>query len=63
MAAAVVIEDMRSVDPVGYIRAVGLRPEDSCGEKIGKWCYGPEDSLGFCPDFDNSAIYFAWRKR
>jgi len=22
-----------------------------------------EDSLGFCPDFDNSAIYFTWAKR
>jgi hypothetical protein len=26
-----VVEDMRSVDPLGYIRAVGLRPEDSYG--------------------------------
>lgn len=47
MAAAVAIEDMRSVDPVAYIRATGLRPEAS---------------YGFCPDFDNGAIYFAWRK-
>src|SRR5215211_7198693 len=31
MAAARVVEDMRAVDPVGYIRAVGLRPEDSYG--------------------------------
>ena len=26
-----VVEDMRAVDPVGYITAVGLRPEDSFG--------------------------------
>ena len=32
-------------------------------EKIGKWGYEPEDSFGFCPSFENSAIYFAWRKR
>ena len=31
MATAPVVEDMRGVDPVGYIRAVGLRPEDSYG--------------------------------
>jgi hypothetical protein len=35
---------------------------DALREKIGKWGYEPEDSLGFCPDFDNSGIYFAWRK-
>ena len=29
--AAVAIEDMRSVEPVAYIRATGLRPEDSYG--------------------------------
>ena len=31
MAATAIVEDMRAVDPVGYIRAVGLRPEDSYG--------------------------------
>ena len=31
MATAIAIEDMRSADPVAYIRAVGLRPEDSYG--------------------------------
>ncbi len=29
--AGAVVEDMRAVDPVGYITAVGLRPEDSFG--------------------------------
>jgi hypothetical protein len=91
MAKATAIEDMRNVDPVAYIRATGLRPEDSYGflpevekdrwprekvvmrkqgsdlgdalrKKIGVWGYEPEDSFGFCPDFDNSAIYFAFRR-
>ena len=31
MAKATAVEDMRSVDPVAYIRATGLRPEDSYG--------------------------------
>jgi hypothetical protein len=31
MPTTVAIEDMRSVDPLAYIRAVGLRPEDSYG--------------------------------
>jgi hypothetical protein len=31
MAGAIAIEDMRSVDPIAYIRAVGLQPEDSYG--------------------------------
>lgn len=48
MAKAAAVEDMRKVDPVAYVRATGLRPEDP---------------FGFCPDFDNSGIYFAWRKR
>ena len=48
MPTAVAIEDMRSVEPIAYIRAVGLRPEDSCG---------------FCPDFENGSIYFGWRTR
>jgi hypothetical protein len=36
---------------------------DALREKIGKWGYEPEDSYGFCPDYDGGAIYFAWRKR
>ena len=44
------------------MRKQGSDLGDALREKIGKWDYGPEDSLGFCPDFDNSAIYFAWRK-
>jgi hypothetical protein len=31
VATAVVVEDMRSVEPAAYIRATGLRPEDSYG--------------------------------
>ncbi len=45
------------------MRKQGSDLGDALREKIGKWGYEPEDSLGFCPDFDNSAIYFAWRKR
>jgi hypothetical protein len=48
MAAAIAIEDMRSVAPVTCIGAPGLRPEDS---------------FGIGPSFEHSAIYFAWRKR
>jgi hypothetical protein len=35
---------------------------DSLREKISKWGYGPEDSYGFCPNFEQSSIYFGWRK-
>ncbi len=45
------------------MREQGSDLGDSLREKIGKWGYEPEDSFGFCPDFDNSGIYFAWRKR
>jgi hypothetical protein len=44
------------------MRKQGTDLGDALREKISKWGYEPEDSLGFCPDFDNSAIYFAWRK-
>ena len=44
------------------MRKQGTDLGDDLRKKIGKWGYEPEDSLGFCPDFDNSAIYFAWRK-
>jgi hypothetical protein len=36
---------------------------DALREKIGKWGYEPEDSYGFCPNYDGGAIYFAWRPR
>ena len=45
------------------MRKKGTDLGDALREKISKWGYEPEDSLGFCPDFDNSAIYFAWAKR
>lgn len=44
------------------MRKQGSDLGDALREKIGKWGYEPEDSYGFCPDFDNGAIYFAWRK-
>ncbi len=36
---------------------------DDLREKIGAWGYEPEDSFGFCPDFGDGKIYFAWRTR
>ena len=44
------------------VRKKGSDLGDALREKLGKWGYEPEDSYGFCPDFDHSAIYFAWRK-
>lgn len=43
------------------MRKQGSDLGDALREKIGKWGYEPEASYGFCPDFDNSAIYFGWR--
>ena len=46
-----IVEDMRSVEPLEYIRAVGLQPED---------CYG------FLPlDLDDEAVsyFFLYRDR
>ncbi len=45
------------------VREQGSDLADSLREKIAKWGYEPEDSLGLCPDFDNGSIYFAWRGR
>ncbi len=45
------------------IRQGGADLGESLREKIAKWGYEPEDSLGFCPNFPNGSIYFAWRKR
>ena len=45
------------------MRKKGTDLGDALREKISKWGYEPEDSFGFAPDFDNSAIYFAWAKR
>jgi hypothetical protein len=45
------------------MRKTGSDLADVLREKIGGWGYRPEDALGLCPDFDNSAIYFAWRIR
>jgi hypothetical protein len=44
------------------MRKRGTELGDALREKIGGWSYRPEDSFGFCPDFDNGSIYFAWRK-
>ena len=44
------------------MRKKGSDLADELREKIGKWSYEPEDSLCFCPDFDNGSIYFAWRR-
>ena len=44
------------------VRKRGPELGDALRKKIGGWGYRPEDSFGFCPDYDNGAIYFAWRK-
>ena len=44
------------------MRKKGSDLADELREKIGKWGYEPEDSLGFCPNFPGGSIYFAWRK-
>src|SRR3954454_6889912 len=31
MTSGAIVQDMRAVDPIAYIRATGLRPEDSYG--------------------------------
>jgi hypothetical protein len=31
-------------------------------EKISKFGYEPEDSFGFCPNFEGNRIYFGWRE-
>jgi hypothetical protein len=36
---------------------------DALSEKIAGWGYAPEDSFGFCPDFNSNSIFFAWRRR
>ena len=44
------------------VRKRGAELGDALRQKIGEWGYRPEDSFGFCPDYDNGAIYFAWRR-
>jgi hypothetical protein len=45
------------------MRKKGADLGNALSEKIGGWGYQPEDSFGFCPDFNSNSIYFAWRKR
>ena len=44
------------------MRKKGPELGEALSEKIGGWGYAPEDSLGFCPDFNSNSIYFAWRR-
>ena len=45
------------------IRKKGADLGDALSDKIAGWGYAPEDSFGFCPDFNSNSIYFAWRRR
>jgi len=45
------------------MRETGTDLGESLREKIEGWGYGPEDSLGFCPNYPNRRIYFAWRRQ
>ncbi len=45
------------------MRKRGPELGDALRAKIGDWGFAPEDSFGFCPDYGNGSIYFAWRQR
>jgi hypothetical protein len=45
------------------MRETGDELAGSLTEKIERWGYSPEDSFGFCPDYANRSIYFAWQRR
>jgi hypothetical protein len=44
------------------LKQTGPELADSLREKLSGWGFAPEDSYGFCPNFEHSKIYFAWRK-
>jgi hypothetical protein len=44
------------------VKEKGPELGESLREKISKFGYEPEDSFGFCPNFEGNRIYFAWRK-
>lgn len=45
------------------MRKKGPELSDALSDKIGRWGYAPEDSFGFCPDFNSNSIFFSWRRR
>jgi hypothetical protein len=45
------------------VKETGPELAENIEEKISKFGYEPEDSFGFCPNFDHNRIYFGWRKR
>jgi hypothetical protein len=45
------------------MRKKGTELGDALSDRIGGWGYAPEDSFGFCPDFNSNSIFFAWRQR
>ena len=61
--AGVEVEKKRWPREKMVMRKQGTDLGEDLRDKIGKWGYEPEDSFGFCPDFENARIYFAWRKR
>lgn len=56
------VPDM-SADPEVVQARAAADMADALREKIGRWSYEPEDSFGFCPDFNQNSLYFAWRSR
>jgi hypothetical protein len=45
------------------MRKKGAELGEALSDKVGGWGYAPEDSLGFCPDFNSNTIFFASRSR
>jgi len=45
------------------MREKGSDLGDGLRDKVARWGYEPEDSLGFCPDPNANRSIFAWRKR
>jgi hypothetical protein len=45
------------------MKETGPELAENIKEKISKFGYEPEDSFGFCPNFEHNRIYFGWRQR
>jgi hypothetical protein len=44
------------------VKESGPELAESIREKLSEFGYEPEDSFGFCPNFEHNRIYFGWRK-
>jgi hypothetical protein len=45
------------------MKETGPELAEDIKEKVAKFGYEPEDSYGFCANFEGNRIYFGWRKR